>query len=216
MALKVPVAAVHCGFGGGSTNTEDTSVLAGLNSSAFSGLASSALSLGGASMTNTEDTSVLAGLNSSASSGIASSSLTLGGAAFAAGRGVCGGVGSRGGEAAGAGAAGSTLSSGAARSSASRASALNTLEQRPQRTYPWATRRSWAVTTSVRAHFGQTVNMTELLGCRASVALSGKAHPAVALAERSDIKARRVSACHVRDLVLHQPREHHLPARAQQ
>src|SRR5712664_4073248 len=98
MALKVPVAAVHCGFGGGSTNTEDTSVLLGSNSSA--------------------------------SSGIASSSLTLCGGADAGG-GVCGGLCSLGGEAAG---AGPTLSSGVPRSSASRASALNTLEQRPQRT----------------------------------------------------------------------------------
>src|ERR1700730_4865607 len=111
MALKVPVAAVHCGFGGGSTNTEDTSVL--LES------------------------------NSSASSGIASLSVTLCGGAFAsgacagagdAGGGFCGGVGSLGGEAAGAAGAGSTLSSELGPSSASRASALNTLEQRPQRT----------------------------------------------------------------------------------
>lgn len=43
------------------------------------------------------------------------------------------------------------------RSSERRASALNTLEQRPQRTNPWATRRSAAVTTSVSAHLGQTV-----------------------------------------------------------
>src|SRR5258705_3982135 len=119
MALKVPVAAVHCGFGGGSTNTEDTSVLAGSNSSASSGIASSLVTLGSASTTNTEDTSILAGLNSSASSGIASSSVTLCGGAFAGG-GVCGGVCLLGGEAAG---AGPTLSSDVPRSSASRASA---------------------------------------------------------------------------------------------
>src|SRR5882762_8030647 len=133
MALKVPVAAVHCGFGGGSTNTEDTSVLAGSNSSASSGIASSLVTLGSASMTNTEDTSILAGSNSSASSGIASSSVTLCGGAFAGG-GVCEGVCLLGGEAAGAAGAGPTLSSDVPRSSASRASALNTLEQRPQRT----------------------------------------------------------------------------------
>src|SRR5438477_6713882 len=97
MALKVPVAAVHSGFGGGSTNTEATSVVVGSNSSA--------------------------------SSGIASSSVTLCGEALGgAGGGVC--------EAAGAGGAVSTLSSysEACPSSVNRASALNTLEQRPQRT----------------------------------------------------------------------------------
>ena len=93
MALKVPV--VHCGFGGGSTNTEATSVWVGSNSSA--------------------------------SSGIASSSVTLcGGALGGAGDGIC--------EAAAAGGAVSTLSSETCPSSVNRASALNTLEQRPQRT----------------------------------------------------------------------------------
>ena len=48
------------------------------------------------------------------------------------------------------------------------------------------------------------------------MALSDETHPPVALAERGDIKARGVSACHVGDLVLHEPREHHFPARAQQ
>jgi hypothetical protein len=48
------------------------------------------------------------------------------------------------------------------------------------------------------------------------MAASGEAHPPVALAERGDIKARCVSGCHVGDLVLHEPREHHIPARAQQ
>src|SRR6266853_433584 len=132
MALKVPVAAVHCVFGGGSMNTEDTSVLVGSNSSASSGIASSSVTLDGGSTTNTEDTSILAGLNSSASSGIASSSVTLCGGAFAGGGG-CGGVCLPGGEAGAAG-AGPPLSSDVPRSSASRASALNTLEQRPQRT----------------------------------------------------------------------------------
>jgi hypothetical protein len=40
-ALNVPVAAVHSGFGGGSTKTWLTSAAAGLNSSASSGMASS-------------------------------------------------------------------------------------------------------------------------------------------------------------------------------
>src|ERR1700686_4521431 len=106
MALKVPVAAVHCGFGGGSTNTEDTSVLLGSNSSASSGIASASVTLGSGSTTNTEDTSILAGSNSSASSGIVSASVTLCGGAFAsagtggdAGGAVCGGVCPPGGEA---------------------------------------------------------------------------------------------------------------------
>src|ERR1700757_4502541 len=47
MALKVPVAADHCGFGGGSTNTLDTSVRLGSNSSASSGIESSSLASGG-------------------------------------------------------------------------------------------------------------------------------------------------------------------------
>src|ERR1700732_5494447 len=76
MALKVPLPALPCGFGGGSTNTEDTSVLAGLNPSASSGIPSSSATLGRRSTTNTEDTSMFTGLNSSASSGIASSSVT--------------------------------------------------------------------------------------------------------------------------------------------
>src|ERR1700686_2714523 len=93
MALKVPVAAVHCGFGGGSTNTEDTSVLLGSNSRASSGIASASVTLGSGSTTNTEDTSILAGSNSSASSGIVSASVTLcgGGVAFAGPRGGGGG-----------------------------------------------------------------------------------------------------------------------------
>jgi hypothetical protein len=37
----VPVAAVHSGWGGGSTNTLSTSAAFGLNSSASSGMASS-------------------------------------------------------------------------------------------------------------------------------------------------------------------------------
>src|SRR5256885_16365942 len=57
--------------------------------------------------------------------------------------------------------------------------------------------------------------MTELR-CGVSIAASGEAHPPVALAERGHIKARCVSGCHVGDLVLHESREHHLPARAQQ
>src|SRR6187549_1249610 len=42
-------------------------------------------------------------------------------------------------------------------------SALKTLAQRPQRTYPCPARRSTVVTTSVSVHFGQTVNKAIVL-----------------------------------------------------
>ncbi len=46
-------------------------------------------------------------------------------------------------------------------SSASEISALNTLTQRPHRTYPWPTRRSAAVTARFSAQLGQVVNMDQ-------------------------------------------------------
>src|ERR1700687_4767456 len=107
MALKVPVAAVHCGSGSGSTNTEVTSVLLGSNSSASSGIASASVTLCGGAFA------------SGACTGTGD-----------AGGGLCGDVCLLGGEAAGAAGAGPTLSSDVPRSSARRASALNTLEQR--------------------------------------------------------------------------------------
>jgi len=197
MALKVPVAADHCGFGGGSTNTDDTSVLVGSNSSASSGMASASLIPGGG--------------GGGGGDGDGAASLARARArAEAGGGGVGAGLSSTEGSGALSGGPPSSC-----RSSVSRASALNTLEQRPQRTYPCATRRSSAVTSRVRAHFGQIVNMDlSRAALRASKASPGESDPALALTERSDIKARRISACHVRDLVLHEPGEHHLPARA--
>src|SRR4029077_12716833 len=101
------------------------------------------------------------------------------------------------------------------RSSVRRASALNTLEQRPQRTWPWATRRAAAVTTRVRAHLGQIVNMrTGASGPSATPAR--EARPTIAVAEPGDMKARRVSGCHVRGLRVHETGEHHLAAAANQ
>src|SRR5437762_12229927 len=50
----------------------------------------------------------------------------------------------------------------------------------------------------------------------ASMAASREAHPAVALAERSNIKARGISTCHVFDLVLHEPCQDDLPTGTQE
>src|SRR5207248_4944591 len=51
---------------------------------------------------------------------------------------------------------------------------------------------------------------------RASMAASREARPAVALAERSNIKPRGISTCHVLDLVLHEPCQDDLPTGAQE
>ncbi len=109
----------------------------------------------GARSTNTLLTSVACGSNSSAVSGMESASVGGGSGSGAGGSGSGGGWGGMGCESVGE----ATPTLEALRSSDSRASALNTFEQRPQRTNPCATRRSAAVTTSVKAHLGQTVYM---------------------------------------------------------
>src|SRR6185437_3635345 len=128
-ALNLPVAALHCGSGACSTKTLVTSVASGLNSSALSGIESVSARLCG-------------GFRSAAEGAGAAGSGSFGG-----GKAGCERVGD------------ATPVTVVPRSSESRASALNTFEQRPQRTKPCATRRSAAVTTRVRAHLGQTVYM---------------------------------------------------------
>ena len=111
MALKVPVAADHSGLGAGSTNTDDASVLAGSNSSASSGMASSSLTAGGGGGGGASFSRASPGAEATDVGVLAGLSSTEG----------CVGALSGG-------------PSGSWRSSVSRASALNTLEQRPQRT----------------------------------------------------------------------------------
>src|SRR5262249_23995714 len=74
------------------------------------------------------------------------------------------------------------------RSSDSRASALNTFEQRPQRTNPCATRRSAADTTSVKAHFGQTVYM-----CCGGVPKDRASLPAIRMGAYQNTCCKRLS-----------------------
>src|SRR5205823_1750621 len=111
MALKVPVAADHSGLGAGSTNTDDASVLAGSNSSASSGMASSSLTAGGGGRGGASFSRASPGAEATDVGVLVGLSSTEG----------CVGALSGG-------------PSGSWRSSVSRASALNTLEQRPQRT----------------------------------------------------------------------------------
>jgi hypothetical protein len=176
----LPVAALHSGFGVCSTNNLVTSVASGLNSSAVSGIESLCRSaVGGAAACC--GAGGAGGADGRGGGAEADGCDGTGAADCGAGAEVCGaevdeapadetcgdegsgddcsGDDCSGDDCSGAGAAARAALAATLRSSESRASALNTFEQRPQRTNPCATRRSAADTTSVKAHFGQTVYM---------------------------------------------------------
>src|SRR6185437_521805 len=141
MELKVPVAAVHSGFGGGSTKTWFTSAAAGLNSSASSGMESSSSvsneAGGGRDADGAGDGGAVGRVYMNdpvacgCREGVSVGAFCAGGVGDASG---CAGVGcSPVGEAAGS-VCEAEAAAAAFRSSDRRASALKTLEQRPQRT----------------------------------------------------------------------------------
>src|SRR6185437_8922694 len=99
--------------------------------------------------------------------------------------------------------------------SESLSNALKTLEQRPQRTYPWPTRRSFAVTASVNVHLGQTVNMAAVAP-RDSQSDAVERHPTVALCVALHIKPLIKRRRHFVSFLRQQPRQHEMRPRRQQ